>query len=261
VGKLIKRRDIQKRVSDYKTATIGSLGSHSALDISKGAKDEGFESIVVCQKDREKTYDKYYKVDGKQGVVDHTIILDKFDEITKPAVLKQLNDRKTIFLPHRSFEVYVGHEAIENYFDVPIFGSRKLLRAEERDVPKNQYWLMEKAGIPYPKVFKKATDIDRLALVKVAEAERSYERAFFLCSSPEEFVEKSNELIEAGRITPEGLQVAVIEEFVMGAQVNFNYFYSPLKDRLELLGTDMRRQTNMDGILRLPAPQQMEARK
>ncbi len=255
---MISRNDIQGMVSGYKTVTIGSLGSHSALDISKGAKDEGFKSLVVCQKGREKTYDKYYKVKGDKGVVDETIILDKFDEITKPEVLKQLNDKKTIFLPHRSFVVYVGHEAIENDFTVPLFGSRNLLREEERDVEKNQYWLMEKAGIPYPKVYKKATDIDGLALVKVAEAERTYERAFFLCSSPEEFVEKSNELIEAGRITPEALGVAVIEEFVMGAQVNFNYFYSPLNDELELLGTDMRRQTNLDGILRLPAPQQIE---
>lgn len=258
---MIQRSDIQRMVSGYKDVTVGSLGSHSALDISKGAKDEGLKTIVVCQKGREKTYDKYFKTRGKQGVVDETIILDKFNEITKPEVLKKLNSKNTIFLPHRSFEVYVGHEAIENDFKVPIFGSRNLLRAEERDVPKNQYWLMEKAGIPYPKVFKKATDIDTLVLVKVAEAERTYERAFFLCSSPEEFVEKSNELIEAGRITAKGLDVAVIEEFVMGAQVNFNYFYSPLNDELELLGTDMRRQTNLDGILRLPAPQQIEALK
>jgi 5-formaminoimidazole-4-carboxamide-1-(beta)-D-ribofuranosyl 5'-monophosphate synthetase len=261
VGKVINRGDIQGMVSDYKNATIGALGSHSALDISKGAKDEGFKSIVVCQKGREKTYDKYYKTDGGEGVVDETIVLDKFHEITKPEVLKQLNDKNTIFLPHRSFEVYVGHEAIENDFKVPIFGSRNLLRAEERDVPKNQYWLMDKAGIPYPKVFEKPKDIDRLALVKVSEAERSYERAFFLCSSPEEFEEKSKELIEGGRITQNALDVAVIEEFVMGAQVNFNYFYSPLKDKLELLGTDMRRQTNLDGILRLPAPQQEEVLK
>jgi 5-formaminoimidazole-4-carboxamide-1-(beta)-D-ribofuranosyl 5'-monophosphate synthetase len=73
--------------------------------------------------------------------------------------------------------------------------------------------------------------------------------------------EKSEELIEAGKITKEGLAQAVIEEFVIGAQVNFNYFYSPLEDRLELLGTDMRRQTNLEGMLRLPAPQQTEVLK
>ena len=63
-------------------------------------------------------------------------------------------------------------------------------------------------------------------------------------------------MIREGKITQEALDEAVIEEYVVGAQVNFNYFYSALDDRLELLGTDTRRQTNLDGILRLPAPQQ-----
>jgi 5-formaminoimidazole-4-carboxamide-1-(beta)-D-ribofuranosyl 5'-monophosphate synthetase len=256
---MIERSDMQGLASGYKDVTIGSIGSHSALDISKGAKDEGFKSLVVCEKGREKTYDKYYKSHGNLGVVDETLILEKFRDVARPENVEKINQKKTIFLPHRSFEVYVGYDAIENDFAVPLFGSRMMLRAEERDAPRNQYWLMEKAGIPYPKVFKNAGDIDTLALVKVAEAERSYERAFFLCSSPDEFTEKSDGLIKAGRITREGLEKAVIEEFVMGAQVNFNYFYSPLEDRLELLGTDMRRQTNLDGILRLPAPQQIEA--
>jgi 5-formaminoimidazole-4-carboxamide-1-(beta)-D-ribofuranosyl 5'-monophosphate synthetase len=135
------------------------------------------------------------------------------------------------------------------------------LRAEERDAPKNQYYLMKKAKIPYPKRFKKPEDIDRLAIVKVAEAERKFERAFFFAASPKDYRSVSKQLMADGRITKKALDAAVIEEFVVGAQVNFNYFYSPLDKRLELLGTDMRRQTNLDGLLRLPAPQQTEVLK
>ena len=51
---------------------------------------------------------------------------------------------------------------------------------------------------------------------------------------------------------------AVIEEVVVGAQVNYNYFYSPLLDEIELMGTDMRRQTNYDGLLRLTADKQLK---
>ncbi len=258
---MIEREEIQDIVRGYDKITIGSLGSHSALDICRGAKEEGFKTIVVCQKGRERTYDFYYKTRGDVGVVDETIILDKFSEITKPHILEELNKRQCIFLPHRSFEVYVGYENIEREFRVPLFGSRGMLRAEERNVEKNQYWLMDKAGIPHPRVFKDPSEIDKLVLVKANEAERKYERAFFLCSSPEEFEEKSEDLIRRGVITEEGLKGAVIEEFAVGAQVNFNYFYSPLDERLELLGTDMRRQTNLDGILRLPAYQQNEVLK
>lgn len=260
---MIQKSEIQGIVSKYDQTniTIGSLGSHSALDICRGAKDEGFKTFVVCQKGRERTYDKYYKSREGGGVVDDTIILNKFSEITNQKILEDLRKRNTIFLPHRSFEVYVGYEKIENDFLVPLFGSRNLLRAEERDVPRNQYYLMEKAGIPFPKVFKKPEDIDRLVIVKAPEAQRKYERAFFFAKDFEEFKKNSQALMKAGKITEEGLRNAVIEEFVVGAQVNFNYFYSPLRDELELLGTDTRRQTNLDGLLRLPAEQQTEAIK
>ena len=59
---------------------IGVLGSHSALEIASGAKQEGYETVVVCQKGREKTYTKYYR-----NLFDHVIMLDKFSEITSEA--------------------------------------------------------------------------------------------------------------------------------------------------------------------------------
>lgn len=260
---MIKQSDVAKILESYDTRdlAIGALGSHSALDICRGAKDLGFRTVVVCQEGREKTYNDYYRTEGELGVVDDAIILKRFDEIMKPGVIATLQGLNTVFLPHRSFEVYVGFDNIENRFRVPLFGSRSMLRAEERDEKKNQYYLMEKAGIPHPKKFRRPSDIDRLAIVKVPEARRSYERAFFLAASEREYREKSAMLLKSKMINQAGLKGAVVEEFVVGAQVNFNYFYSPVHDRLELLGTDMRRQTNMDGILRLPAPQQVEVLK
>lgn len=260
---MITREEIRGVLAGYNMneITIGVLGSHSALDICRGAKDLGFRTLVVCQKGREKTYDRYYRTADSRGVVDQTIILDKFVDITEERVQRQMRAANVIFIPHRSFEVYVGFDRIENEFLLPLFGSRQLLRAEERDAVKNQYYLMEKAGIPYPRVYRSPDEIDRLVLVKAPEAQRTYERAFFFASSPEEFYTRSEQMLREGRITSEGLKKAVIEEFVVGAQFNFNYFYSVLDERLELLGIDTRRQTNLDGLLRLPASQQLEALK
>ncbi len=260
---MIGRSEINEVLDGYEldNATIGVLGSHSALDICRGAKDQGFRTLVVCQKGREQTYDRYYRTDNSLGIVDQTIILDKFSDITEERVQRQLRENNVIFIPHRSFEVYVGFDRIEDEFLLPLFGSRSMLRAEERDAPRNQYYLMEKGGIPYPKTYKSPEEIDRLVLVKAPEAQRTYERAFFFAASPDEFYTNSEQMIRTGKITEDGLKKAVIEEFVMGAQSNFNYFYSVLDQRLELLGTDTRRQTNLDGFLRLPAPQQLEALK
>lgn len=225
------------------------MGSHSALDVCRGAKDEGFNTLVIAQKGREKTYTEYYK-----NIVDEVILVDKFKDILSAKVQKVLLKKNCIFIPHRSFEVYLwnkegsphinDYSAIEKKFKVPIFGNRYLLKVEERGVNPNQYDLLDKAKIRYPKQFKNPKDIDRLCIVKVLEKERGFERAFFLVSSGNE-IKKS-------------LKNVVIEEFIAGVQVNFNFFYDPIDNKLELIGTDTRRQTNIDGFSKLdPANAEM----
>ena len=253
---------MQKLANSYgKDISIACIGSHSALDISSGAKQEGFRSLVVCEKGREATYERYYKARGGRGCVDEVILLEKFKDILKPENVKKLQEKNAVFIPHRSFEVYVGYDGIENDFRVPIFGSRSLLRAEERTSKPNQYDLLRKAGVRIPKIFEKPEGIDRLVLVKAPEARRSYERAFFLAATFGEYLRKGEELLRKGIVTDEGMKNAVIEEYILGAHYNFNFFYSPLNGELELLGTDTRRQTNLDGILRLPAVEQPEVMK
>ena len=257
--------------------TIGVLGGHSALEVCEGAKKLGFQTLVVAQKGREKTYEKYYRTrEGGKGCVDHLITLDKFADIVKPEVQEELRGLNTIFVHNRYFWVYCDFNAIENDFNVPIYGTRHLVRLEERDQPNNQYVMLENAGIRIPKIIRmgdstvtgealtKVLDahfVDNKGgpvIVKVNEATRSYERAFFVTVSTADFDKKSKEMLASGKITQEGLDKAVIEEFIIGAQVNLNFFYSPITGELELMGTDMRRQTSLDGFLRLHAGVQNE---
>ena len=263
INKMISQKQISKILESYdkNRITIGVLGGHSALDVCRGAHSHGFKTIVIAQKGREKTYSKYYKRREGIGFVDDVILVDKFSDITKKEIQEELRKRNTIFVHNRYFWVYCNFKDIENKFIVPIYGTRDMVKLEERDTPKNQYYLLEKAGIRIPKIFKDAKKIDRLVIVKVAEAKRGYERAFFLCSSYKDYKEKSIELLNKKTITKKDLNIAVIEEYVIGAHVNFNFFYSPLNDELELMGTDARRQTNLDGILRLPATEQLEVLK
>jgi len=247
---------------DKSNITIGALGGHSALDVCRGAKKLGFRTVVVCQKGREQTYAKYYKTrENGKGIIDEIIMVNKFKDIVKKEVQEKLRELNTIFIHNRYFWVYCDFKDIEKKFKVPIYGTRTMVKLEERDQPKNQYYLMEKANIRIPKIFKSPKDIDRLAIVKVAEAARGYERAFFFCNNEESYKKKSEEMLKNKIITKEALKIAVIEEYIVGAQVNFNYFYSPITDELELMGTDTRRQTNLDGLLRLPADVQLEVLK
>jgi 5-formaminoimidazole-4-carboxamide-1-(beta)-D-ribofuranosyl 5'-monophosphate synthetase len=260
---MIPQKKINKILESYdrKNLTIGTLGGHSALDICRGAKLQGFKTVVVCQKGREKTYQKYYSRRGGKGIVDKVILIDKFSDISKKDIQEKLRELNTIFIHSRYFWVYCNFDDIENKFEVPIFGSRGMVRLEERDVQKNQYYILKKAGIRIPIIFKDPKKIDRTVIVKVAESKRGYERAFFIANDYDSYTKKSGQLLNSKTITKEALKNAVIEEYAIGAQVNFNYFMSPLDGELELLGTDTRRQTNLDGLLRLPANEQIEALK
>jgi 5-formaminoimidazole-4-carboxamide-1-(beta)-D-ribofuranosyl 5'-monophosphate synthetase len=246
---------IKQTIADYdqKKIYIGVLGSHSALEVASGAKQEGFKTVVVCQNGREKTYARYYR-----NIFDKFIFLDKFSDITTPEVVKQLTDLNTVFVPNRSFSVYAGYEAIEQKFTVPLMGNRYLLKTEERTAPKNQLWLLKEAGIKLPRSFKSPADIDCPAIVKVAEKGRAIERAFFYASNPEEYEQEAQKRIKAGIITREALNQSVIEEYVIGAKFNANYFWSPLTEDIDLLGFDRRIQTDLDGVLDLPAKEQLE---
>src|SRR3989338_4224822 len=159
---MITQKQLGQVISAYdkNKLTIGTLGGHSALDICRGAKDEGLKTLVVCQKGREKTYTQHYASRNGKGIVDETIVLDKFTDITKPEIQEKLRKMNTVFVHSRYFWVYCDIGKIENEFRVPIFGTRELVRKEERNEERNQYFLLEEAGIKTPKKFSKTEEIN-----------------------------------------------------------------------------------------------------
>ena len=58
---MITHKDIAKIVEKYdqKKLAIGTLGSHSSLNIFKGAKEEGFRTVCVCKEKDAIMYKKY----------------------------------------------------------------------------------------------------------------------------------------------------------------------------------------------------------
>jgi 5-formaminoimidazole-4-carboxamide-1-(beta)-D-ribofuranosyl 5'-monophosphate synthetase len=253
---MISRQHVSNIVNnqyDLENITIGTLGSHSALEIMDGAKDEYMNTVCICQKGRELPYQRFKRL------ADKIILLDKFSDIMNRENQNKLHQLNTIMITHRALTAYLGYDNIENNFEIPIFGNRPLLRAEERTTSRNQYYLLEKAKIRHPRIYKNSSDIDGPALVKVQEAKRKLERAFFIVSSNEDYKRKAKLKIEDGLINEEDLNSAVIEEYVIGTYFNFNFFHSPLTNETEFLGIERRLQTNLhDFTTSLPAREQLE---
>jgi len=255
--------DVTATLANYdpRALTLCSVGSHSALDVCLGAKVEGLRTLVITARGRERTYERYYRTRADfSGCVDETIALEQFADMLDPKIQAQLIERNVIFVPNRSFEVYLRqrytYDEIERGMLVPFFGSRRLLRAEERDEAANQYALLAAANIRCPRRVKSPDDIDGLTLIKAPHAKLAFERAFFVASSPTQYRTRAKALLAAGVVSEEGVATAVLEEYVLGPTVNLNFFWSPVLGELELLGTDTRRQTNIDGARGLLAIEQ-----
>lgn len=249
---MIKRSEIKKIVSNYSDVKIGVLGSHSALEVMDGAKDEDLKTLVICQKGRESPYKRF------QRIADEIIVLNKFKDMASSKIQQKCRQENVIIVPHRSLTAYLGYKTIENNFKVPIFGNRALFQAEERANKKNQYYLLEKARIKHPKLFKNPKNINKPAIVKVQEKNRKLERAFFTVTSYADYKKKSIEKIKQGIISKKDLENSSIEELVIGTYLNFNYFYTPISENVDFIGIERRLQTNLHDFNALPAKQQLE---
>ena len=265
---MISKDEIAGILEDYERLKlrVGMTASHSALDICDGAIEEGFPTAAYCQAGREKTYSQYFKTQRtssgrvRRGMVDKAIVMDSFNDVMQPEMQDEMRKRNVVYIPNRSFTSYSSIDDVENNFHVPMFGSRNMLRMEERTEEQDYYWILDKAGLPYPEAIADPQDIDCLVIVKLHHAQKKLERGFFTCASYKEYCEKSETLLKEGTIDQESLDGARIEKYVIGPVFNLNFFYSPLEEempKLELLGVDWRFESSLDGHVRLPAPQQM----
>ena len=227
---------ISANPSDYCIATIGS---HSALQILKGAKDEGFKSIAICKKGSEQPYQSY-------GVADEILTVDdwsQWEEKIEPELLK----RNAVIIPHGSFIAYMGHERVQKMQSM-YYGTKEILEWES-DRSMERQWL-EKADIVLPKVYQKPEDIAKPVIVKFHGAGGGF--GYFIAKSPEQFYEVKN------RKYPDDNDY-VLQEYVVGVPLYIHYFYSPITGELEIMSFDKRYESNADSIGRIKAEDQLAA--
>lgn len=223
-------------IKDYKIAT---LGSHTALQILKGAKDEGFQTICICEKGREKPYQSY-------NVADEIIFLENFKDFFK--IEQQLIDQNAIIIPHGSFVAYIGATKVPE-MKAMHYGAKGILEWES-DRNKEREWLLD-AKIRIPKLFKKPEEIDRPVIIKFHGA--SGGKGYFLANTPQEFYERFK--IYEGKADHNDY---VIQEYIVGVPVYTHYFYSKVTGELEVMGFDKRYESNADSIGRVAAKDQVD---
>jgi len=222
---------------------VATLGSHCALQVLKGAKEEGFTTILVCQRKRESLYRRF-------GFIDEYIFVDSFKEVTSTDNVSALNERHAVIVPHGTLVSEVGAKNVIEDLGVPVFGSRRMLLWESDRELKER--LMREAGLRTPKTFSSPDEIDRLVIVKLHGAKGGL--GYFLAESPKSYYENLEKLTMSRKVG--GGAPLYIQEYVVGVPVYFEYFYSPLSGELEFHSIDRRYETTVDGLGRVPARMQ-----
>jgi len=208
---------------------IATLGSHSALQILKGAKDEGFQTLLITTPKRTAFYKTF-------PFIDEFMEIPTFADF--PNIEAELIAKNVILIPHGSFVAYLGFEKNKN-MKVMYYGNKHVLDWEE-DRQKQREWL-EKAKINLPRQFDDIDDMNYPVIVKSYGAAGG--KGYFYAKDKKDFKSKEK-LMDTKQF--------VIQEYVIGVPLYVHYFYSPLTKKLEIMSIDRRYETNVDSLGRIP---------
>ena len=227
--------------------SIATLGSHCALQVLKGAKDEGFKTILLCEKKREHLYRRF-------KFIDEIFLMDSFLELLDQNCESMLQENNSILIPHGTLISQMSSEQIES-IKTPVFGNKYILRWESDRALKEQ--LMKEAKLNVPKTIPNSKQINSLVIAKRHGAAGG--KGYFLASSEEEYNKKRDKLVKQGLIS--GDNDLYIQEYSSGVLAYLQFFYSPLKNELEFFGVDQRHESDIDGLARIPAENQLATDK
>ncbi|MDI6798600.1 MAG: DUF1246 domain-containing protein [Candidatus Aenigmarchaeota archaeon] len=210
----ITQEDIKEIISNYnpKQISIGSLASHSMLDIARGAKDEGFRTVATCKLGREQTYATYYKTRKRGnktiGCIDE--ILRKFCLCMWREMFLSLSER--VASPsdhHRVFVTFYGNKE-KNLNSSP---QHKIMRTLKNHVEKwYELSLIEVLKMIKTRGYATWMQVHDALQKHFTEFEDYYLKMYGIDPFSEEFVDKIfDEFYERVKKVP-GMKVILLRE-------------------------------------------------
>ena len=155
---------------------IMTLGSHCSLQVLKGAKDEGFQTLLICEEKRLSLYKRF-------KFIDKLVVLDNFQNLLNDDFQKNLIDEyNPILIPHGTLISSISMGDLEK-IKIPIFGNKWILRWESDRSLKQR--LMNESLLPTPQQILSKNDINGLCIVKLHGAAGG--KGYFLVTDKKSF--------------------------------------------------------------------------
>ena len=214
---------------------ICTLASHSALQILKGARDEGFETIAICERKHLITYQSF-------KVASEIMIVDSYQEMIE--LDKKLVEKNAVLIPHGTLNNGLSLSQIDD-LQCHYYGNKQVLHLEA-DRHSQRGWLAD-AGLTLPRIYTSPEEIDGPVIIKFNGAGGG--KGYFLAHTPDEFKKKIAAFPD---------KTYIIQEYIVGAPIYIHYFYSSLTGELEIMSFDKRYESNVDSVGRISAKDQID---
>jgi 5-formaminoimidazole-4-carboxamide-1-(beta)-D-ribofuranosyl 5'-monophosphate synthetase len=176
--------------------------------------------------------------------------VNAFEDVLDKKCTTILEKNNSVLIPHGTLIAQMTTKQIES-IKIPVFGNKWILRWESDRKLKEQLMIESKLNVP--KSISHHKKINRLTIAKRHGAAGG--KGYFLTTSERDYIKKRNILVKQGLI--KGDSDLYLQEYVMGVLAYLQFFYSPLTDNLEFFGVDKRHESDIEGLGRIPAPQQM----
>jgi len=263
----INRKEMQAIARKYHEPIALVTGSDSGVEAAKALKHYGLRTIIYVSKKKAPDYIKKLNCNRKQDKDlrpnNHLVVADDLAEIKKkdswetavfrlnayPEITKHVDELlalECIQIPSKAFSILIGGDEkcniIENQFAIPIMGSRKLFKiANIGATEKDCRWFAQKVGIPCVEFYEfklsengiRFTQPVNEPLVLLAGYAVASEKKTIIGENSGDLEERVSKEVLAGNIDKTILERAWAQQFLLGADVNLNFFFSPIDAKKE----------------------------
>jgi len=265
---------MQAIAKKYREPIALVIGSDSGLQVVKALEHYGLKTIVYVSRGEASHYLKELIQDRKpkkEGGLSNNdlLVVDELGEIKKNDAWKtavfRLNTYQEITnyvdelvalecvqIPSKAFSVLVGGDErcsiIENQFAIPIMGSRMLFKIANIGASQRDHrWFAQKVGFPCVEVYEfKASEtgirfvefVNEPLILMTGYSGTGGKMTFIIGENSSDLEERVSKEVVAGNVDKTTLEKAWAQEFLLGANINLNLFFSPIDAKEEWGDTD-----------------------
>ena len=200
--------------------------------------------MLICERRRQSLY-------GRFPFIDAILPVDAFQDMLKPENLERLAD--TVLIPHGTLISQIDTADIERVSS-PVFGNKYILKWES---DRDHQGTDDAGGRTAPSRERACPRRHRRYGDSQEAGRRRRQGLLFGVLAARVRCPAASDLISRGVLSAG--EPLYIQKYVSGVLAYLQFFYSPVSGQVEFFGCDQRHESDIEGLSRIPASNQVPA--